>query len=398
MSIKPVEFTYKKPNLRYDSERKKWIGYKVDVRAGRKRYRPTFRTKSEAEQFVTTLKAKTTYQGAGLKYTAPGDVSLADLFARRLKQLKNPKEVKRATRIFALFEGIFDAPPKVTAIRKANFQTYINERLATGVKPETVDREITIIASALNQGSVLFPDELEDYEPPTIVRPKCSRRKRKRRVITDAEKDAIVWSILGDRLAHENPQRTDNRPTIAWIFEVGWLLGLRLSEILGLRKTDADRSSHTLTVRRFKTKSTSLLEFLPDRVFDIFDAAAAKSTTEYIFDLTCSEHTFTDTVAEACRANKIPYGRNNPEGVTFHSTRHSFTSRLSKNTDIATAREYTDHSSATMVDYYSHADEDSKRQAMERMYGNGREAELTEIWKKVRAGKMTKKAFLKALK
>jgi len=320
------------------------------------------------------------------------------LFDRRLGQIQNPKEVIRATRIFELFEAIFDYPTKVTEIRKAHFLAYISSRLETGVKPETVDREVTIVAAALGQGPMLFPEDLEDFDPRTVIkRPKVSRRKRRKRVITGDEKDAIIRQILTQRLARENPVRTGARPVTAWIFEIGWLLGLRLSECLGLLKTDADRPRRTLRVRRFKNDEVTYLAYLPDRVFDILDEAAAASSTERVFDLSCSEHTFTDIISRACRSLGITYGRGETDGVTFHSTRHSFTSRLTKVTDIATAREYTSHSSGKMVDYYSQPDEDSKRRAMEAMYGEGREEQLADIYKKVRAGKMELEEFLAAL-
>ncbi len=398
VSITKVEFKNRKPHLRYDTDKKVWIGHRIDVRVGKKRYRNTFRTKGEAERFIDDLRARKLYRGAGLKYMARADVPLRELFRKRLEQLTNPKEIVRATRIFDLFEGSFEYPPAVTAVRSAHIQNYINERLATGVKPETVDREITIISSALRQAPVLFTDALEEFEPPRVPRPKYKKRKKKKRVITESEKDLIIKAILSDRLARENEIRTRNRQVTAWIFEIGWLLGFRFSEVLGLLKTDFNKKARSLRVMRWKTDTVSTLNYLPGRVMEIVIAASESSKSGKIFDLTCSEHTFTDMIGRACRANGITYGRAEMDGVTFHSTRHSFTSRLVQVTDIATAGEYTGHSSSEMVDYYSHPSEESKRLAMERLYGNGRATPLAEIYEKVRSGEMDLADFIAALK
>ncbi len=398
-TIQKVEFTYRKPELRYDRERRVWVGYRVDVRAGRKRHRPVFRTREKAEQFIVELLSQKVYRDAGLKYASRADVVLSQLLERRLKQIKNPKEVVRAKRIFEMFAATFDTDPLVTLIRKANFQTYINERMETGVKKATVDREITILSTAFKQASVLFPDELEDFEGPAIARPGYRKRKtQNRHVISDEEKDAVIVSILTQRLKREQPVRTRNRQVTAWIFEMGWLMGFRFSEVLGIAKTDYAPKFDTLRVRRGKTDDVSIIKYLPDRVKEILEMAARHSKSERIFDLTCSEHTFTDMIGEAFRANNITYGRDVADGSTFHSTRHSFTSRLVQVTDIATAQEFTAHSSGTMVNYYSHPTEESKRLAMERMYGKGRARSLTAIYEKVRSGEMSLEEFLASVK
>lgn len=166
MSITLEEFQNKKPHLRYDPERRKYIGYRIDVQSGGKRYRNTFRTKGEAERFVETLRTKNVYRRAGLKFTADVDVPLKDLFEKRLSQIKDEKGHIRAKRIFEAFDATFDAPAKVLEVRSSHIQQYINDRLETGVTPQTVDREVTEISSALHQASALFPTDLEDYEPP----------------------------------------------------------------------------------------------------------------------------------------------------------------------------------------------------------------------------------------
>jgi len=396
VSITLKEFNYRKEHLRYDPKKKKYIGYQIDVRAAGKRYRDTFRTKEAAEQFIAELRTKTVYRKAGLKFDDRTDVPLRTLFARRLTFIKIPKRVVLAERIFRAFEGMFPAPTKVRVVETSDFQVYINKRLTDGVEASTIDREITELSAAFKQATAMFPKELQGYEPPRIPRPVVSRKKRPRREITESECGLIIKAIQNNRLPNEHAERTRSRPVIAEMFRLGWLLGLRFGEIEKLDKTDL-RGDH-LHVTRWKTGDVSIVGPLPGWIVEILKANCERSPTPRMFTLTCSRHTFDETIKQACETVGIPYGRGVRGAVTFHSTRHSFTSRLVRVTDIGTARAFTGHSSKKMVEYYSHASDEQKSLAMNRMYSVDTEKELAAIYKKVRDGKMTKTEFIDALK
>lgn len=396
MSIHRVEFKYKKPNLRHDPKTDKWIGYQIDVRHNGTRHRNTFGTKGEAERFVDALKQKQTYSNAGLKAPAPVSISLSQLFAKRLAKITNEKEVIRATRIFNEFIRVCGSDLMVRNVRTAHFQTFVNKRLET-VKPSTVYREVNTLATPFHSASALFPHELEDYEPPRIARPSVSRRKtRNKHIITAVEKDKILHSILNDRLKREFAVRTQARPIVAAMFEVAWMLGLRLSEVTKIKKSDLNAKEQTLRVVRWKTEDVDTLEFVPKRVIEILSATT--STNEFIFNVPVSDNTFRLIIKDACQANGIIYGRDELDGVTFHSNRHSFTTRMQQVTDMATTASYTGHSSREMVDYYSQASKESRRRAMQKMYSEDREQELAEIFDRIRSENMDFQEFVKWFK
>jgi integrase len=394
-----VEFTYKKPGLRYDSEKQIWVGYRADVRVNGKRPRPIFKTKDEANSFVEAAQRQRKYDRAGIEIiAAPADLRISQLFKRRLEVIKNTKEKIRARRVFNQFQTTIGGDLPIRQIDTEHFQLFNNERLATGVRPATVSREDTVLSTAFKEAKSLFPLELKGYKSPEMARPKYKKRKLKdKHIITPEEKEGIIQSVLNDRLAREHQVRTLSRPIVAGMFENSWLLGLRFSECKNLLKTDLKPKARTLRVVRSKTEGVDLLEFIPDRAVEILSGHSATSKSDYIFDLPCSDHTFTDIVRRACRANGITYGRNELDGVTFHSTRHSFTTRMSQVADLATTQAYTGHSDQEMVVYYSHASKDSKRRAMERMYGSN-DGKLKEIYEKVRVGEMDFEAFLKEIK
>lgn len=396
MSISLKEFDYRKEHLRYDPKKKKYIGYQIDVRAAGKRYRDTFRTKEAAEQFIAELRTKTVYRKAGIKYETRTDVMLSELFEKRKAAIGNVKERIRAERVFRVFDGLFDSPVRVPDVRTADFRRYINLRIEEGVKPETANREINVISAAFNEAASMFPRELEGYEPPKMARPRISRRKKIKHEITEAEYKAIVAAILSDRSPREQGNRTASRPTAADMFTIGWMLGLRIGELEKLEETDL--VGDVLRVVRWKTNDISMIGPLPTEVVEILRRNIAASRSKLIFDLACSRHTFDDIIRQACATAGVKYGRGEFDAVTFHSTRHSFTSRLVRVTDIATARSFTGHSSDEMVEYYAHASDEQRKLAMSKMFGADRTKELRSIFKKVSTGKMSETEFLEALK
>lgn len=393
MTIKRVEFKNKKPHLRYDPATKSYIGWQTDIRGQNgKRLRPTFRTKSEAERFVDAVRENRPYVKARLQ--TPGQAPrMSDVFARCQDAIVNESEKTRAKRVFPYFAEMLEGNIPITLVRPHHFQLYINARKEDGVKPSTINREINTIASAVHKAPELFPKELEDFDPPKIIRPKYKKGKRHRHEITKVEAHAIIGAILSERLRSEKPQRTAARPTVAWMFEISWMLGLRFSEAKNLLKADLNVKEKSLLVWRGKTRTADKLKFLPERAIEILSNTGTEGP--HIFDLPCSVHTFADIIRRACKACGLVYGRDDLDGITFHSTRHAFTSRLIRVTDIATAGHYTGHSSDTMVDYYAHASEESQKQAMERMYGS--DDKWREIYDKIVSGELDFEAFLDAV-
>lgn len=394
MSIKRIESAKRKKNYRYDSKLGLWIAYQADVTANGKRHRPKFPTKAEAEKYIDQVRLQYAYSITGINAPAKRSVRISQLFEKRLRSIKNPKEYTNAETAFHHFRRIIEIDAFVADIRKAHFQLYINDRLAN-VMPITVQRELTRLSAAFGQAEQLFPIDLEGYEPPKIPRPKAKKRGiENRRTISEAEKDAIVASILSQRLPNERPERTKTRRVYAAMFESAWMLGFRYSEILGCLKTNFNSKAGSLIFQREKTGTLTQLEFLPERIIEIFLEMSELSDTDRIFDLSASETTVIDILREACKANGIRYGQNLPDGITFHSTRHSFTTRLVQVTDIATAAAFTGHSDKEMVAYYSHASAASKRAAMRAMYGTKKDREeVLDLFRSVKDGAITFEDF-----
>lgn len=118
----------------------------------------------------------------------------------------------------------------------------------------------------------MFPDHLDGYEPPRVVRPRYKKQTTRNRLITEMEMRSMVETISNDRLPREKYNRTGSRPVVAAMLELAWMLGLRFGEVRRLLKTDFNAKQKSLRVVRWKTGNVSLLEYLPDRAIDYGNA------------------------------------------------------------------------------------------------------------------------------
>lgn len=384
--IKRVEHKYQKPNTIKDSKSGKWVGFQVDVRATNgKRLRPTFPTETAAERFIEELKLNSLRQKAGLAPVRSHKVTLRQLFDARLPNVGTDKGRVLTARVFGDFIAIFDAPPLVGEVRKPHFLKYINVRRKAGVADATIDREVNEIRSAFREAEAMFPEELEDFVPPTIPRIKLPPSHKEKHEITRDEMDAIATQILNVHSPHSTV--TESLPVISRIFRIGWLLGLRFSEITRLVRRDVNTKARTLNVWRSKNKRYEVIKFLPDEAIDVLlDCEGDK-----LFNLKCSDHTFETVIKAACEAAGVLYGRNVNGGITFHSTRHAFTSRIVRVTDLKTAQSYTGNSEKVLLKYYAMTSAEEQKKAMDRMYKPKKS--LREIFDEVRAGKLDFESF-----
>lgn len=400
MKVTRVEFSNKLkklPDLRRDPETGKYVGWRVDLRdlCGKRR-RPVFATKTEADVFAARVVNARTEKTAGLT-PAPitnRKITVSQLLEKRKALIKNNSEKIRAERVFRVFQSLNPDLVYIADLRRAHTQIYLNKRIEDGVKLSTIRRELNILSTPIHKAAEMFPIELEGYEPPSIARPSVPKKRRARHEITEAEMLGIVDAILNGATPREREQSRISRPDVAKAFEVAWYLGLRLSENTGLKKSFFKRSAKALLVDRNKTGDLDRLDFIPDRVIEILESST--SETEYFFNIICSETTLRKIIKNACRSIGLTYGRDEIDGVTFSATRRSFTSRLTRETDIATAMAYTGNSREVMIDHYTQASDESKRTAMQRMYKKG--DLMQEIYDNVRSGKMSFEAFIEALK
>jgi integrase len=144
--------------------------------------------------------------------------------------------------------------------------------------------------------------------------------------------------------------------------------GLRIaSEIFSLRWSNVDLKKGILTV--FSPKTEKLREVpINAETRKVLEAWWLGKKNEYVFYNPETGKPFIDLKGGfkvACAKAKI-------EGVTWHTLRHSFASRLvNSGVDIVTVKELLGHSSISVTMRYAHTNFDSKRAAVEKLDGFG---------------------------
>lgn len=163
-------------------------------------------------------------------------------------------------------------------------------------------------------------------------------------------------------------------------FPVGCALlaGLRLNEVLHLRPTlDVDLETGTLAVQRqeaWKPKTKRSVRIVP--MAPALAEYAANHATKYASQAwMCPGHsepseplndlTFRQQFKKVVLRAGLPYGRDDAQGVTFHTLRHTFASHaVMRGVDLYTVAQLLGDSLKTIEETYAHLSKDHKRQAI----------------------------------
>ncbi|MGI0083837.1 MAG: tyrosine-type recombinase/integrase [Nitrososphaerales archaeon] len=142
--------------------------------------------------------------------------------------------------------------------------------------------------------------------------------------------------------------------------------GLRVGEIFSLRWANVDWEKNILNVFAPKTQKIRAIPINAD-ARKVLDCWALGKRSEFVFYNPESGKPFVDLkngFVRACRKAGI-------SGVTWHTLRHTFASRLvGRGVDIVTVKELLGHSSVTVTMRYTHTNIDAKRAAVEKLLHN----------------------------
>lgn len=143
--------------------------------------------------------------------------------------------------------------------------------------------------------------------------------------------------------------------------------GLRTGELFSLHWLNVDFKNGILTVFAAKTQKTREIP-LNAETRKVLDAWWLNKKNEFVFYNPETGKPFVDLkegFALACRKAEI-------SGVTWHTLRHTFASRLvNSGVDIVTVKELLGHSSISVTMRYAHTNFESKRSAVLKLDGFG---------------------------
>jgi integrase len=143
--------------------------------------------------------------------------------------------------------------------------------------------------------------------------------------------------------------------------------GLRIGEIFSLRWSNVDLQKGILAV--FASKTQTIREIpINSETRRVLEAWNLNKKNENVFYNPQTGKPFVDLktgFALACEKSGI-------SGVTWHTLRHTFASRLvNSGVDIVTVKELLGHSSISVTMRYAHTNIESKRAAVEKLHGFG---------------------------
>jgi integrase len=143
--------------------------------------------------------------------------------------------------------------------------------------------------------------------------------------------------------------------------------GLRLGEILNLRWEEVDLEN--AAIKMLVRKNRRMLEVpLNDRALALVNGWSGLRKCEYVFYNPETGGQWKDLwlgLKKACRKAGL-------NDVTWHTFRHTFASRLTRNgADLVTVKELLGHSSVSVTMRYAHTNRDAKRRAVGLIAGNG---------------------------
>ncbi|MFI5091984.1 MAG: tyrosine-type recombinase/integrase [Candidatus Acidiferrales bacterium] len=141
--------------------------------------------------------------------------------------------------------------------------------------------------------------------------------------------------------------------------------GLRIGEIFSLRWSNVDLNRGILAV--FAAKTEKIREVpINSETRQVLEAWWLGKKSEVVFYNSGTGKPFVDLKAGFALA----CGKAGISGVTWHTLRHTFASRLvNSGVDIVTVKELLGHSSLSVTMRYAHTNIDSKRAAVEKLGG-----------------------------
>jgi integrase len=387
----------------FDKRSESWSTYELDVWIhGERVRRRGFRTRKDAEELETRLKAESRLSEFGLKPVTKFPL-VADLFEARLAELAPGPEIARSRRVFGSFLEILGPGARIDQVAKTHYREFAERRSREGVKPGTANREITVIAATINRAGDYFPG-LERFIAAPVFRPKFSKRSRGK-VISSDDRDRLLDRLLAEPTEGENPRSIHARLRAGLIIKFALLSGLRHGEICMLRKTWLDRRRRVLKVERPKVDQAGEIA-LSSGAIDVLDRAATELYPDGPFFFSHDGKYFKGIYRFLKKVSSeigIPYGRNTADGFVVHDARHTFITTLqASGFDLATISSFSGHSDAHMVHRYTHATEKSRREAAEQIdremadsLPEFAEIELlTRLYNDIREGKLELEDFV----
>jgi integrase len=301
--------------------------------------------RADAEALLSLRKSEI-LRGA---YKRPVKITLGEFGKRYMEYAKaNKRSWLRDEQMLRHLDEFFGTERQLAEITAADIEGYKLRRKAK-VSGSTVNRELALLKRMFNLA--ISWDLFLDANPFRKV--KFFREVNfGLRVVSPEEEEKLLRNAS---------------PYIQDIMRFALNTGLRIGEIFGLQWASVDLEKNILNVFAPKTQKLRTVPINSEARM-VLDYWALGKRNEFVFYNPETGTPFVDLKGGfglACRKSGI-------EGVTWHTLRHTFASRLvDRGVDIVTVQQLLGHSTITVTMRYTHTNLDSKRAAVARLENHG---------------------------
>jgi integrase len=301
--------------------------------------------KRDAEELLTLRKSEI-LRGV---YKRPVKITLSKFGERYMEHAKaNKRSWLRDQEMLKHLQEFFGAQRELSEIAPVEIEGYKLKRLAK-VSGSTVNRELTLLKCMFNLATNW--DLFLGSNP--VRKVKFFRELNiGTRIVSPEEEERLIRNAA---------------PFIQDLMLFALNTGLRVGEIFTLPWSNVDLEKNILNVFAPKTGKTRTVPINAE-ARKVLDAWALGRKNEFVFYNHGTGKPYVDLKAGfalACRKAGI-------SGVTWHTLRHTFASRLlDRGADIVTVQQLLGHSTVTVTMRYTHTNLDSKRAAVAKLEGFG---------------------------
>jgi integrase len=370
---------------KYKDREGKWA-YKFDIRVGKyqvddRRIREGgFQTLEECREAVSAI--RTDFKRGKYKFKSDlVQVNVKDLKKALLKKLKDLHRSNSTLRQYErVLEGFSNLYPSllIESITTEHLNNYYSHRLnLETVSHNTAVDDLLFLVSALKQVKQLF-SPLKDWRPPSHEQVKKMNAYRER-VITKDEEKAIIAALHDPSWQANDEMQREQRKVVALVFWVALRTGMRIGEILGLRKSAIHFNkapgapngwivvSASHATGKTKNKEKRIIKMT--QALAVVLKSRASLSTDYLFESFAKPNFpvrwIHRTFKKACNKAKVPYGQDVDGGIVFHDTRHTAATRmLQAGIDIKTIGKTLGHGDTYTTMRYLHTSDSTELAGM----------------------------------
>ncbi len=324
------------------------VSYLADIQPSRlaPRIRKTFTRLADVKAFKVKIKSEyqqKTYLDKDLSPDMPVSALIDSYYSRYvLLHIKNPERSERSR--LKAWERFFEGRT-IHSVTHADGERYMSERLQAGIKPGTINRNVTVLKSLFKWA---VKNRYLKYSP----------FKELQKIATDEVR--IRW------LTTEEIQRILDKSdyALANAIKVALNTGFRKSNIENLTKADVGEvfitAQKTKSGKPYQVPISEELRVILGRLPTVQGGVKLLDTTglRKRFEL-------------ACKKAGLWQNKNDPNKVTFHTLRHTFAAHtLKAGVDIYTVSHWLGHASVAITQkHYGHLAESHHTEQIKKFTG-----------------------------